>query len=55
MHMFFPPLDACMTPSGTMNTGPQEGGLQVRYSLDPLGPGSDVHGAFSNRNITFIL
>lgn len=43
-----------MAPSGTMKTSPQRIGFQVRSSLGPLDPESDVHSIFSNRELPFI-
>lgn len=46
-----PSLDACITPSGTMNDSPQRGDFQVRSISDTPGLVSEVHGAFSNRDL----
>ena len=45
------PSTACVAPSGTMKTSPQRIGFQVRSSLGPLDPESDVHSIFSNREL----
>ena len=44
----FSPLEACMAPSDTMKV--QRGGFQGRFSLDPLGPMSEVCSVFSNKD-----
>lgn len=45
-----PPLEACIG-SGFLKARPQGEGFQVRFSSVPLGPVSEVHGVFSNRNL----
>lgn len=47
----FSPLEACTAPSDNMKAGPQEGNVQVRSILDPLGPVSKVHCVFSNKDL----
>jgi hypothetical protein len=38
---YFPPLEACVAPSGILETGSQGGSFHVRFSLGPLGPVSE--------------
>ena len=48
-------LEACMVLSGTIKPSPQGEGFQVRSSSGPLGPVSEVHNAFSNRDLLSTL
>lgn len=49
----FPPLDACMTPSGIIKASSQRGGFHISPSSRPLEHVSEVHGvSFSNKNLT---
>lgn len=50
----FPPLEACMEPSGTMNASSWGGGVKIRSSSDPLGLVSELHGNFINKDLPFI-
>lgn len=40
-----------MVLSDTMRASPQEGGFQIKFCSVPLGPVSEVHGGFSNRDL----
>lgn len=39
----FPPLGACVAPSGTRNSSQEGGGIRVRFRSGALGPASEVH------------
>lgn len=45
----FPPLDAYLAPSSTMEASTQGGGFQGSCSSGLLGPLFKVHGIFSNK------
>lgn len=40
---------------GTMRASSQGGDFLVSSSLDSLGPVSEVHGVFSNKDLPFIM
>lgn len=43
-----------MVPTGSLKASLQEGSIQVSSRSGSLGPVSEVHGVFSNRDLTFI-
>jgi hypothetical protein len=50
-HHLLPSLGSLPALSYALETSLQGGGFQVRSSSEPLGPGSEVHGVFSNRDL----
>lgn len=46
---YFPPLEACMLPSGTVKPSSLEGGFHVTFSSGPV---SEVHDIFSTRDLS---
>lgn len=53
MLLASPFLEACMMPSGIMKASLWGEGFQVRPSLGPLSPVSDVHSVFINTDLNF--
>lgn len=48
-----PPLQACMTPSGTLRASSQEGGFQINSSSGAWVLCLKCNGVFNNRELAF--